>query len=81
MFLKLAIAICVEKPSVLMSRYRGSIVQQWPCVMVDGDRYCVLLPDAVDDGFVFPKSSCPWRGCCSPSTTRLASRPHLWARS
>ena len=40
-------------------RYRGSIVQQWPCVMVDGDRYCVLLPDAVDDGFVFPKKKLP----------------------
>jgi hypothetical protein len=40
-------------------RYRGGIVQQWTCVIVDGDRYCVHVPDAVDDGFVFPKKELP----------------------
>jgi hypothetical protein len=61
--------------------FGGSILQQWTCVMVDGDRYCLLPPDAVDDGLCSPKRSCPWPGCCSPSTTAIPSRSHILARS
>jgi hypothetical protein len=40
-------------------RYRGNVVQQWTCILVDGERYCVLMPDITEDGFALGREKLP----------------------